>query len=107
MLSVELLYFFGPNVRQQFVAQIPGAVFAVISWVAASFGLGWYLRSFANYNETYGALGAVVILMLWLYLSALAVLMGAELNAELLRSKGEHLAKKEESEPAEPRQSAA
>ncbi len=107
ILSIELLYFLGPNVRQHFLAQIPGAIFAVVTWVAASYCLGWYLRSFSNYNATYGVLGAVIILMLWLYLTALALLLGAELNAELLRSKGEQLPKKVHSEAARPNHSAA
>ncbi len=83
--SVELLYFIGPNVRQRFLRQVPGAAFAVFSWVVASFLLGLYVRNFGHYNKMYGALGAVIVLLLWLYLSASAVLAGAELNAELLR----------------------
>jgi len=84
--SVELLYLIGPNVRQRFIRQVPGAVFAVVGWLVASSALGIYVRSFGHYNKMYGVLGAVVILLLWLYLSAAAVLAGAELNAELLRS---------------------
>jgi membrane protein len=101
IVSVELLYYLGPNVRQHFLAQIPGAIFAVVCWVAASFGLGLYLRSFANYNATYGVLGAVVILMLWLYLTALTILLGAELNSELLHTTGEQLPAKEDSGAAQ------
>ena len=86
VLSVELIYFIAPNVKQKVLIQIPGATFAVFSWLAASWGLNWYLRTFAHYNKTFGALGAVVALMLWLYVSALAIILGAELNAELLRS---------------------
>lgn len=83
--SVELLYFIGPNVRQRFMRQIPGATFAVVAWITASSLLGMYVRSYGHYNKTYGVLGGVIILLLWLYLSASAVLAGAELNAELAR----------------------
>lgn len=92
ILSVEIIYFVAPNVRQRFLAQIPGAALAVFSWVSASWALNWYLRSFALYNRTFGALGAVAALMLWLYVSALAIILGAELNSELLKSRGEGLA---------------
>jgi len=95
ILSVELLYFVGPNVRQRFWAQIVGAVVAVAMWLGASYGLGVYLRNFANINKSYGALGAVIALMLWFYVSALAILVGAEINAELLKSEGERLPVKE------------
>jgi membrane protein len=52
-------------------------------WFLGSFGLSFYLTNIANYNKTYGSLGAVIALMLWLYISSLAVLIGAELNAEI------------------------
>jgi len=61
----------------------PGAVLATLLWLAGSALFSLYTSRFASYNETYGALGAVVITMLWLQLTALAILLGAELNAEL------------------------
>ena len=88
ILSVETIYFFAPNVRQRFIAQIPGAAVAVLTWIIASWGLGWYVRQVAHYNLTFGALGAVVGLMMWFYVTALALILGAEINAELLRSRG-------------------
>lgn len=87
-ISVEVLYFLGPNIKQRFKAQIPGAVVAVVLWLVSSSVLGWYLRSFTHFNKTYGALGAVIALMLWFHVSALVILVGAELNAELLKSGG-------------------
>jgi membrane protein len=63
----------------------PGSVLATVVWVAASAGFSIYTSRFGNYNETYGSLGAVIVVMLWLYLSAYAVIAGAELNAELER----------------------
>jgi len=58
-------------------------VFATLTWFVASFLFSWYLANFANYNATYGSLGAVVGLMIWLWLSTIVVLIGAELNAEI------------------------
>ncbi|MBZ6377829.1 hypothetical protein B5C34_02910 [Pacificimonas flava] len=58
----------------------PGALFATILWLAATFAFGLYVASFGNYNATYGALGAVVVMLMWLYLSAYVLLLGAEVN---------------------------
>ena len=63
----------------------PGAVVASVGLVLISGGLGWYVANFGSYDETYGSLAAVVVLMLWLWLSTVMVLVGAELNAELDR----------------------
>lgn len=63
----------------------PGSVVATLGIVATSAGFGWYAANFGNYNTTYGSLGAVVVMLLWLWLSAYALLLGAELNAELER----------------------
>ncbi len=63
----------------------PGAVVATLLWLAGSAGFAFYTANFARYNETYGTLGAIVVVMLWLFLTAYAVLLGAELNAELER----------------------
>ena len=81
-IAVEVLYFLAPNTKQRFVAQIPGASVAVALWLASSFGLGLYLRSFAQFTAIYGTLGAMIALMLWFYFSSLAILIGAEVNAQ-------------------------
>ncbi len=67
----------------------PGAAFTVVAWTISSFAFGLYVSNFGKYNETYGSLGAVVIVLLWLFVSALVVLLGAELNSELERQTGE------------------
>lgn len=85
VLAVELLYYFAPNVKQRFLATLPGAVLAVGCWIAFSYLLGTYFRHFANFNKMYGSLGAAVALMVWLYWTAFAMLVGAELNAELAK----------------------
>ena len=60
-----------------------GALLATVGWLAVSLGLSLYIARFANFNETYGSLGAIVGLLFWLYASAFVVLLGAEVNAEL------------------------
>jgi membrane protein len=85
ILAVEVLYFIAPNVKQRFMATLPGAVLAVSCWIALSYLLGIYFRHFANFNRTYGTLGAAIALMIWLYWTGFAILAGAELNAELAK----------------------
>ena len=85
VLAVEALYFLAPNVKQRFWATLPGAVSAVGFWIGLSYLLGIYFRTFANFNKTYGTLGAAVALMVWLYWTAFAMLVGAELNAEMAK----------------------
>ena len=84
LIGLAVLYRYGPDrraARWQWVTI--GSVFAAITWIVASFLFSWYLTSFANYNATYGSLGAVVGLMIWLWFSTIVVLLGAELNAEI------------------------
>ncbi len=90
ILAVEALYFLAPNVKQRFLATLPGAILAVGCWLALSYLLGLYFRHFANFNKTYGTLGAGIALMTWLYWTGFAMLVGAELNSELAKisSKG-------------------
>ena len=84
LFGLAILYRDCPNrraARWQWVSV--GSVFATLTWFVASFLFSWYLASFANYNATYGSLGAVVGLMIWLWISTVVVLLGAELNAEI------------------------
>lgn len=85
VLAVEALYFWAPNVKQRFLATLPGAILAVACWIALSYLLGVYFRHFANFNKTYGTLGAAIALMIWLYWTGFAMLVGAELNTELAK----------------------
>lgn len=78
------IYYFAPDLRDQDWKWItPGSVIGIALWLLASFGLKSYLNFFNSYSMTYGSLGAVIILMLWLYLTGLAVLIGGEVNAEI------------------------
>jgi membrane protein len=81
MLAVALLYYFTPDVEQDFRFITPGSVLAVVVWIAASLGFGFYAQNFADYNATYGSVGAVIALLLYFYISAAVLLFGAELNA--------------------------
>jgi membrane protein len=85
MLAIALVYWAAPNVKQPFRFITPGSVVAVTVWVAASLAFGIYVQNFANYNQTYGSLGAVIILLFYFYLSAAVLLFGAELNAVIAR----------------------
>jgi len=85
---VAVLYYATPNVQQpKFRWVSVGAGFAIVVWILASLGFGVYVANFGSYNETYGALGGVIILLLWLWLTNVALLLGAEVDAELERSR--------------------
>ena len=86
LLALGLLYRFGPSGRTgQGRWFTVGAITVVVVWVIASVGLSYYLTNFASYNEVYGSIGAVIGLLLWLYLSAFLILVGAVLNTQVLR----------------------
>ena len=87
LVALGLLYRFGPAPHGQRGRWFTiGAVVVVILWIAASSGLSYYLSNFASYNEVYGSIGAVIGLLLWLYVSAYLVLLGAALNTQLHRN---------------------
>jgi membrane protein len=81
--GIALVNYLAPDVEQDWEWITPGAVLATILWLLASLAFKFYLVNFADYNATYGSLGGVIVLMLWFYISSLAVLIGAEMNAEI------------------------
>ena len=84
----SILYWAAPNVRQPgFRWLTPGGVLAVLVWIVASAAFALYVASFASYNKTYGSLGGVIAFLIWLWISNIAVLLGAELNAEVERAR--------------------
>jgi membrane protein len=84
LFAFATIYYFAPDVRdQKWVWITPGAVFGVMLWLMVSYAFRIYLDFFDSYSKTYGSLGAVIILMLWLYFTGLAVLIGGEVNAEI------------------------
>ena len=84
LLAFALIYYFAPDVRNQKWTWItPGAVIGVALWLLISFGFRLYLHFFDSYSKTYGSLGAVIVLMLWLYMTGAAILIGGEVNSEI------------------------
>jgi membrane protein len=82
--GVGLVYYFAPDAEQEWVWITPGAVLGTALWVLVSLGFKLYVANFGHYdNATYGAMGGVIVLLLWFYLSSLAILIGAEMNAEI------------------------
>ena len=100
-----ILYWASPNVKQPgFRWLSPGGVFAVLIWVVASAAFAFYVANFSSYNKTYGAMAGVIIFLIWLWISNIAVLLGAEVNAELERGRRIETGHPSEREPfVEPR----
>jgi membrane protein len=87
--AIMAIYKVAPNIRQKVGQMLPGTFVATGLWVLLSFGLGIYFRSFAHFNITYGALGAAVALMMWVYYTGFVILVGAELNSQLIQLSGD------------------
>jgi membrane protein len=84
VLSFALIYYFAPSLKDQDWKWLtPGSLIGVVLWLMVSFGFKAYLHFFNSYSTTYGSLGAVIILMLWLYLTGAAILIGSEINSEI------------------------
>jgi membrane protein len=88
IVMIALLYYASPNAKLGGVKSIlPGAALAVVVWLIASAGFAFYVANFGSYDKTYGTLGGVVIFLVWVWLTNVAILLGAELNAERERSR--------------------
>ena len=81
LLTIALIYYLGPNIDQPFRYVTPGSVGAVVVWIVASLGFSIYVENFGNYGATYGSLGGMVVLLLYFFVSAVVLLLGAEINA--------------------------
>jgi membrane protein len=104
----SILFYASPNVRQPgFRWVMPGGVVAVVGWMVASAAFGLYVANFGSYNKTYGSLGAIIIFLVWLWLSNVAILFGAELNAEIARGRQIEAGQPAEREPFLPPRKAA
>ena len=89
LAAILLLYSLGPaGTGRRLAEHLPGALLAGLLWVLASAGFSFYVANFGSYNETYGALGAVIVLLVWIYVGSMALLVGALLNRELRRVQG-------------------
>jgi membrane protein len=87
-IMVAVLYWASPNVRQPSFRWIsPGSILAVAIWIVASAAFAFYVANFGSYNKTYGSLGGVIIFLVWLWISNLAILLGAEFDAEMARGR--------------------
>jgi membrane protein len=99
-LLFGVLYWAAPNARQGGFRWIsPGSLLAVLAWLAASAGFALYVTHFASYNKTYGSLAAVIVFLVWLWISNLAILVGAEFDAELQRQRAIHAGHRADEEP--------
>jgi membrane protein len=104
-LMFSILYWASPNVKQPgFRWVTPGGILGVVIWLVASALFAFYVANFSSYNKTYGALGGVITFLVWLWISNIAVLLGAEFNAELERGRQIEAGHPEDREPfLEPR----
>lgn len=85
IVALALIYYAAPNVKHRFRLITPGAVVAVLAWIAASLAFDYYVRSFADYNATYGSIGTIIVLLLYFFLTAALLLFGAEINSVIER----------------------
>ncbi|HEN8712778.1 YihY/virulence factor BrkB family protein [Pseudomonas sp. GD03746] len=81
MVAVAVIYYVMPDVKQKFRFITPGSVLAVVVWIIASLAFAYYVKTFADYNAMYGSIGAIIVLLLYFYISAAVLLLGAEMNA--------------------------
>jgi membrane protein len=111
LFGLAMVYFLAPDAKQHWWWVTPGSVVALVFWLALSFGLRLYVSHFANYSATYGSIGGVILLILWLYLSGIVLLLGAEINSEIehaaaergaftAKARGEHEAPADGGAPA-------
>ena len=81
--GIAIVYYYAPDADQDWVWLTPGSIFATTLWLLASLSFKFYVANMGSYTETYGALGGVMVLLLWFYISGLVILLGAEMNAEI------------------------
>lgn len=85
--AFSLLYWIVPSRRLKFKEVLPGAVFATFGWIITSLAFQFYMNNFGNYTKTYGSLGGMIILLIWLYISSILIILGGEINATLASAK--------------------
>jgi membrane protein len=83
IVAMALIYYMAPDVEQEWQWITPGSVVAVVGWLLASLGFSFYVNNFGSYNATYGSIGAVIVLLTWMYVSGFFILVGGEINAEI------------------------
>ena len=88
------IYWIVPNKKLHFASAVPGAIFSTAGWILTSVAFSYYVGNFASYSATYGSIGAIIVLMMWLYLSAIILMLGGLLNAVMEERKQSKIAKK-------------
>jgi membrane protein len=88
-MAIALIYYVSPNIKQKFRFITPGALIAVTIWIISSIGFNYYVSNFADYNATYGSIGAVIVLLFYFFISSAILLYGAEVNAVVQEHAGE------------------
>ncbi|HEX9869502.1 MAG TPA: YihY/virulence factor BrkB family protein, partial [Candidatus Tectomicrobia bacterium] len=83
IVAMALIYYMAPDVEQEWQWITPGSVVAVVGWLLASLGFSFYVNNFGSYNATYGSIGAVIVMLTWMYVSGFFILVGGEINAEI------------------------
>lgn len=99
ILMVAILYWAAPNAQQGFKWITPGSVIGVGIWIIASALFAFYVANFSSYNKTYGTFAGIIVFLIWIWISNIAILLGAEVNAELQRARAEHDGLPEGAEP--------
>ncbi|WP_124069300.1 YihY/virulence factor BrkB family protein [Filibacter tadaridae] len=90
-----LIYWLVPNLKVKFKSVYPGAIFATVGWIIASLAFSFYVGSYGNYSNTYGSIGGIIVLMMWMYFSAIILMLGGQLNAVMTeRQEAKHAKEK-------------
>lgn len=89
-----LIYWLVPNIKLRFISVLPGAAFAAVGWIVTSLGFSFYVGNYANYSGTYGSIGAIIVLMMWLYFSGIILMLGGQINAVTSERRAALLVKK-------------
>lgn len=77
----SMLYWLVPDIKLHYKSVIPGSLFATIGWIVTSLGFSYYINNFGNYTSTYGSIGGIIVLIMWLYLSGIILMLGGQINA--------------------------
>jgi membrane protein len=99
LFAIGTVYYVAPCVKQDWRWVIPGSVFAVVTWLAVSLVFKFYVENFGNYNAAYGSIGGMIVLLLWFYLSGVALLVGGEINAEIAKEATKRAKRRDEPVP--------
>ncbi|MHA6260277.1 YihY/virulence factor BrkB family protein [Sporosarcina sp. CAU 1771] len=80
-MAFSVIYWLVPNLKLRFISVLPGAIFSTVGWILTSLGFSYYVGNFASYSSTYGSIGAIIVLMMWLYFSGIILMLGGQINA--------------------------